>query len=50
LDYFPDALAAVAQISYQGNQKHNPGEPLHWALRYVQVGPSVEQMETLPSL
>lgn len=31
LDYFPDALAAVAEVSYQGNQKHNPGEPLHWA-------------------
>ena len=31
LDYFPDALAAVAEISWQGNQQHNPGEPLHWA-------------------
>jgi hypothetical protein len=31
LDYFPDAIAAVAEISYQGNRKHNPGEPLHWA-------------------
>lgn len=31
LDYFPDALAEVANISYKGNQKHNPGEPLHWA-------------------
>jgi Domain of unknown function (DUF5664) len=31
LDYFPDALAAVAEISYMGNQKHNPGAPLHWA-------------------
>lgn len=31
LDYFPDALSAVAYISYLGNQKHNPGEPLHWA-------------------
>lgn len=31
LDYFPDALAMVAHISYLGNQKHNPGEPLHWA-------------------
>ena len=31
LDYFPDALAAVAQVSYAGNQKHNPGQPLHWA-------------------
>lgn len=31
LDYFPDAVAAVAQVSYLGNQKHNPGEPMHWA-------------------
>jgi hypothetical protein len=30
LDYFPDALAAVAQVSYEGNKKHNPGQPLHW--------------------
>ena len=29
MDYFPDALAMVANISYRGNQKHNPGEPLH---------------------
>ncbi len=31
LDYFPAALAAVAEVSYAGNQKHNPGEPLHWS-------------------
>ena len=31
LDYFPDALAEVAKLSYQGNQKHNPGEPMHHA-------------------
>jgi hypothetical protein len=24
-------LAEVAKVSYQGNQQHNPGEPLHWA-------------------
>lgn len=30
-DYFRDALFAVAHVSYCGNQKHNPGEPLHWA-------------------
>lgn len=29
--YFPDALAAVARVSKKGNDKHNPGEPLHWA-------------------
>ena len=31
LDYFPDALAAVARLSQKGNDKHNPGEPLHWS-------------------
>ena len=29
--YFPDALAEVARLSKLGNDKHNPGEPLHWA-------------------
>lgn len=31
LDYFPDALAAVARVSWKGNEKHNPGQPLHWS-------------------
>lgn len=31
IDYFPLALAYVAKISFHGNQKHNPGEPLHWS-------------------
>jgi len=31
LDYFPDALALVSHISYRGNEKHNPGQPLHWS-------------------
>jgi hypothetical protein len=31
LDYFPAALAAVAHVSKVGNDKHNPGEPLHHA-------------------
>lgn len=30
-DYFPDALIEIAHVSYVGNQKHNPGQPLHWA-------------------
>jgi hypothetical protein len=30
IDYFPDALLAVAHISFLGNQQHNPGKPLHW--------------------
>ncbi len=29
--YFPRALAAVARHSYVNNEKHNPGEPMHWA-------------------
>lgn len=28
--YFPDALAAVAEVSRIGNDQHNPGQPLHW--------------------
>ena len=31
LDYFPDAIAAVAHCSKVGNDQHNPGEPLHWS-------------------
>lgn len=31
INYFPDAIAAVAQCSQVGNDQHNPGEPLHWA-------------------
>lgn len=31
LDYFPDAVAAVAHVSFVGNQQHNPGQELHWA-------------------
>lgn len=42
LDYFPDALVAVARVSYEGNQQHNPGEPLHWAR-----GKSMDQDDTL---
>jgi hypothetical protein len=31
LDYFPDAVSAVSFLSWAGNEKHNPNEPLHWA-------------------
>jgi hypothetical protein len=31
LRYFPDALAEVAKLCKAGNDKHNPGEPLHWS-------------------
>lgn len=30
LDYFPDALVAIAHISWAGNEQHNPGKELHW--------------------
>jgi hypothetical protein len=39
--YFPDALAAVARVSLAGNEKHNPGEPLHWSR-----GKSVDQLDS----
>ena len=31
IDYFPAALAEVAKVSRVGNDKHNPGQPLHHA-------------------
>lgn len=31
LYYFPAALAAVAAVSKAGNDKHNPGQPMHHA-------------------
>lgn len=30
VDYFPDALAEVALVSYTGNEQHHKGAPLHW--------------------
>ena len=29
--YFPDALIAIADLSWRGNEQHNPGQPLHWS-------------------
>lgn len=31
LDYFPAALAEVANVSRVGNEQHNPGQPMHHA-------------------
>jgi hypothetical protein len=31
MNYFPDAILAVAELSRIGNEQHNPGQPLHWA-------------------
>jgi hypothetical protein len=30
LDYFPDAVAAVAELSMKANEQHNPGKPMRW--------------------
>jgi len=30
IDYFPDAIIALAELSMMGNEQHNPGSPLHW--------------------
>jgi hypothetical protein len=29
--YFPNAIRALAEHAQYGNDKHNPGTPLHWA-------------------
>jgi hypothetical protein len=31
IDYFPDALLALAELSRIGNDQHNPSQTLHWA-------------------
>lgn len=41
LMYFPNAMAAVAEVSRLGNAQHNPGERLHWAR-----GKSTDQYNT----
>ncbi len=30
LDYFSDALLAVAEVSRVGGEQHHPGQPIHW--------------------
>ena len=30
LDYFSNALAEVAHVSFVGNEQHNPGQSLRW--------------------
>lgn len=31
LKYFPLALAEISHVSFLANEKHNPGEPMHWS-------------------
>jgi hypothetical protein len=31
LKYFPRAIAEISRLSRDANEKHNPGEPMHWA-------------------
>jgi hypothetical protein len=42
MDYFPDAIVAVSNISHRGNEQHNPGQPLHWAR-----GKSTDEADTM---
>ncbi len=28
--YFPDALEAIASVSFTGNEQHHPGTNVHW--------------------
>lgn len=30
MDYFPDAIVAISNISYRGNLQHHKDKPLHW--------------------
>jgi hypothetical protein len=41
-DYFPAALAYVAKVSKYGNDKHNPGQPMHHAR-----GKSMDHADTI---
>lgn len=29
--YFPKTFIAMARLSFKANEKHNPGQPMHWA-------------------
>lgn len=42
MDYFPDAVVAVSNISHRGNEQHNPGQPLHWSR-----GKSTDEADTM---
>jgi len=42
LDYFPDALVAVSEVSWRGNEQHNPGQSLRWTR-----GKSADEADTM---
>jgi hypothetical protein len=42
MDYFPDAIAAISNLSYIANEQHNPGEPVHW-----NRGKSTDEADTM---
>src|SRR3990167_5936603 len=42
MDYFPDALVAISNVSWTGNEQHNPGQELHWAR-----GKSADEADTM---
>lgn len=48
--YFPDALMCVAFVSKVGNDKHNPGQPLHWAKEKSTDEPDCEARHMLDYL
>jgi len=31
VSYFPDALAEIGEHCVRSNEKHNPGQPVHWS-------------------
>ncbi len=49
LSYFPDALMCVAWVSRAGNDKHNPGTPLHWDKSKSADEPDAEARHMLDS-
>lgn len=42
LDYFPDAIVAVAEVSYAATAQHHPGQPMHW-----ERGKSMDQADCI---
>ena len=50
LAYFPDALMCISYVSKVGNDKHNPGQPLHWAKEKSSDEPDAETRHMLDHL